>query len=62
LIIALLADVHANLVALNACVKHASARGPSQHAMAWWRSVASTVTANATCSVHVVRVPAQAGG
>ena len=34
---------------------------PSQQAMAWWRSVASAVTANATCSVHVVRVPAQAG-
>jgi hypothetical protein len=27
-------------------------------ALAWWRSVASTVTANAPCSVHVVRVPA----
>ena len=25
--------------------------------LAWWRSVASTVTANAHCSVHVVRVP-----
>ncbi len=24
---------------------------------AWWRSVASTVTAHAQCSVHVVRVP-----
>jgi len=22
---------------------------------AWWRSVASTVTANAECTVHVVR-------
>jgi eukaryotic-like serine/threonine-protein kinase len=30
---------------------------PSQEALAWWRSVASSVTANATCSVHVVRVP-----
>ena len=30
---------------------------PSQHALAWWRSVASGVTANAHCSVHVVRVP-----
>ncbi|HUJ26632.1 MAG TPA: bifunctional serine/threonine-protein kinase/universal stress protein, partial [Myxococcales bacterium] len=30
---------------------------PSQEALAWWRSVASGVTANAPCSVHVVRVP-----
>ena len=33
---------------------------PSTQAMAWWRSVASTVTANAHCSVHVVRVPQRA--
>jgi nucleotide-binding universal stress UspA family protein len=33
------------------------APGPEQKAMAWWRSVASSVTANAHCSVHVVRVP-----
>ncbi len=33
------------------------APGPDQEAMAWWRSVASGVTANAHCSVHVVRVP-----
>jgi serine/threonine protein kinase len=32
---------------------------PSQHALAWWRSVASSVTAHAPCSVHVVRVPGQ---
>ena len=32
---------------------------PSQHALAWWRSVASSVTARAHCSVHVVRVPGQ---
>lgn len=32
------------------------APGPSQQALAWWRSVASGVTANAHCSVHVVRV------
>jgi len=32
---------------------------PSQHALAWWRSVASTVTAHAHCSVHVVRVPGE---
>jgi eukaryotic-like serine/threonine-protein kinase len=29
---------------------------PDQQAFAWWRSVASSVTANASCSVHVVRV------
>jgi serine/threonine protein kinase len=34
---------------------------PSQHALAWWRSVASSVTAHANCSVHVVRVPGQRG-
>ncbi len=32
---------------------------PSQHALAWWRSAASTITAHANCSVHVVRVPAR---
>ncbi|TMH31903.1 MAG: serine/threonine protein kinase [Betaproteobacteria bacterium] len=31
---------------------------PAQRGLAWWRSVASGVTANAHCSVHVVRVPA----
>jgi nucleotide-binding universal stress UspA family protein len=31
---------------------------PKQLGLAWWRSVASAVTANAHCSVHVVRVPA----
>jgi serine/threonine protein kinase len=30
---------------------------PAALGMAWWRSVASRVTANAHCSVHVVRVP-----
>jgi serine/threonine protein kinase len=30
---------------------------PAQLGLAWWRSVASRVTANAHCSVHVVRVP-----
>jgi hypothetical protein len=30
---------------------------PSQKTLGWWRSAASTVTANAPCSVHVVRVP-----
>lgn len=34
------------------------APGPTQQApLAWWRSVASSVTASAHCSVHVVRVP-----
>ena len=33
------------------------APNPNQHAMAWWRSVASGVTANAHCSVFVARVP-----
>ena len=36
------------------------APAPTDAAMAWWRSVASTVTANAHCSVHVVRVPTRA--
>jgi len=31
------------------------APSPDQQALAWWRSVASAVTANAHCSVHVVR-------
>ena len=33
---------------------------PAQLGLAWWRSVASGVTANARCSVHVVRVPPRA--
>ena len=33
------------------------APGASSRALAWWRSVASGVTASARCSVHVVRVP-----
>jgi len=33
------------------------APGPAQEMLAWWRSVASSVTANAHCTVHVVRVP-----
>ena len=33
------------------------APSPTQHSLAWWRSVASTVTANARCSVYVVRIP-----
>jgi serine/threonine protein kinase len=34
---------------------------PAQLGLAWWRSVASRVTANAHCSVHVVRVPERDG-
>ncbi|MEI6722157.1 MAG: bifunctional serine/threonine-protein kinase/universal stress protein [Betaproteobacteria bacterium] len=41
---------HVNLIILGA-------PGPDQHTLAWWRSVASSVTANAHCSVHLVRVP-----
>jgi len=33
---------------------------PAQLGLAWWRPVASRVTANAHCSVHVVRVPERA--
>jgi nucleotide-binding universal stress UspA family protein len=33
------------------------APSPSQHALAWWRSVASGVTAGAHCSVYAVRTP-----
>ena len=33
------------------------APSPTQQTLAWWRSVASSVTANAPCSVYVVRVP-----
>jgi serine/threonine protein kinase len=35
------------------------APAPGDAALAWWRSVASSVTANAHCSVHVVRVPSR---
>jgi eukaryotic-like serine/threonine-protein kinase len=40
------------------------APAPDERALAWWRSVASSVTANASCSVHVVRRPGSgmAGG
>jgi hypothetical protein len=41
---------HVDLIVLGA-------PGVSERALAWWRSVASTVTANAHCSVHVVRTP-----
>ena len=34
------------------------APAPDERALAWWRSVASSVTANAPCTVHVVRLPA----
>ncbi len=35
------------------------APAPGDAALAWWRSTASTVTANAHCSVHVVRMPSR---
>lgn len=38
------------------------APGPTRPDRSWWRSVASTVTANAHCSVHVVRVPERRTG
>jgi len=38
------------------------APGPEQQALAWWRSVASGVTANSSCSVLVVRNPADREG
>ncbi len=41
---------HVDLIVLGA-------PSPTQHALAWWRSVASSVTANARCSVYVVRIP-----
>lgn len=41
---------HVDLIVLGA-------PGPTQPNRSWWHSVASTVTANARCSVHVVRVP-----
>jgi nucleotide-binding universal stress UspA family protein len=33
------------------------APSPTQHALAWWRSVASGVTGGAHCSVYAVRIP-----
>jgi serine/threonine protein kinase len=41
---------HVDLIVLGA-------PNPEQVRLAWWRSVASGVTANAPCSVYVVRVP-----
>jgi len=41
---------HVDLIVLGA-------PSPEQARLAWWRSVASGVTANARCSVYVVRVP-----
>ena len=40
---------HVDLIVLGAPL-------PSKKTLGWWRSAASTVTANAPCSVHVVRV------
>jgi len=41
---------HVDLIVLGA-------PGPSKKTPGWWRSAASTKTANAPCSVHEVRVP-----
>lgn len=41
---------HADLIVLGA-------PGPGEKLLGWWRSVASSVTAAAPCSVYVVRVP-----
>ena len=41
---------HADLIVLGA-------PGPSEKLLGWWRSVASSVTATAPCSVYVVRLP-----
>ena len=38
------------------------APGPHEAPLGWWRSVASSVTALAHCSVHVVRVPTESRG
>ena len=46
---------HVDLIVLGAPV-------PSRRTLGWWRSAASTVTANAPCSVHVVRVPERRPG
>ena len=55
--LALFADVHSNLEALEACLEHVlGAPAPQEKMLGWWRSVASGVTANAHCSVHLVRV------
>jgi len=37
------------------------APGPRERSLAWWRSVASGVTASAPCSVYVVRIPEREG-
>jgi len=44
---------HVDLIVLGA-------PGPAHRALGWWRSVASSVTASAPCSVYVVRVPERA--
>jgi len=46
---------HVDLIVLGA-------PAPDPMRIAWWRSVASAVTAGAHCSVHVVRVPRRAEG
>jgi serine/threonine protein kinase len=46
---------HVDLIVLGA-------PGPRDQALAWWRSVASGVTANAHCSVYVVRLAEEPDG
>ena len=53
-ILALARANHADLIILGA-------PAPDERALAWWRSAASEVTAGASCSVHVVRVPLRTG-
>jgi nucleotide-binding universal stress UspA family protein/predicted Ser/Thr protein kinase len=45
---------HADLVILGAPL-------PGERPLGWWRSTASTVTANARCSVYLARVPDEEG-
>jgi serine/threonine protein kinase len=49
-ILELAAANHVDLIVLGA-------PDPEARTLAWWRSAASTVSANAHCSVHLVRVP-----
>lgn len=54
---ALLGFAKRNLVDLIAL----GAPDPEEAPLAWWRSIASSVTSHAHCSVHVVRLPRVAG-
>jgi len=54
-ILALANANHVDLIILGA-------PAPGERTLAWWRSVASDVTAGASCSVHVVRVRPRGAG